>query len=128
MVPCRHRYPERDSKECGSQRLAGELKSESRNSESREIRQQHTADGIATIHIETFIGCGAHLHKAVARIRGVWQHRGKPGGKGSIVEVNARLHGCADRRVRRVNTGTVLMFDATKTSTKGKRRHQCRRT
>ena len=61
MVPCRHGYPERNSKELGSQRLAGELKSESRNSESREIPQQHTpqqdtADGIATIHTETFVG------------------------------------------------------------------------
>ena len=77
MVPCRHGYPERNSKELGSQRLAGELKSESRNSESREIRQQHTADGIATIHTETCIGLARISLRAVARITGDWHHRGK---------------------------------------------------
>ena len=56
MVPCRHGYPERNSKELGSQRLAGELKSESREIPQQHTPQQDTADGIATIHTETFVG------------------------------------------------------------------------
>jgi hypothetical protein len=79
MVPRRLECPEQAFLRVRSQRLAAQAQ---QRAKAGKRKPEQTADGIATIHTETFIGWRAFEQSNRARNGGL-QHRGLAEGEGS---------------------------------------------
>src|SRR5579862_8134302 len=79
MAPRRLECPEQAFSEFGSQRLAAQAQ---QRAKAGKRKPEQTADGIATIHTETFIGWRAFVRSSRAHNGGL-QHRGQAEGEGN---------------------------------------------